>query len=100
MMFGISPAMTLNRFCRSNGHRIFREYTWPADLKDFDRFNLIYGWNGSGKTTLGKLFRSLERRIPVTEGTVIYRIDGDDVDGALLATRTEHVRVFNQAFVT
>lgn len=38
---------------------VLRDFTWPADLPSFGRYNLIYGWNGSGKTTLSNLFRAL-----------------------------------------
>jgi len=40
---------------------IFHNYT-PNNIKDFNKFNLIYGWNGSGKTTLVELFESLKKK--------------------------------------
>jgi len=40
---------------------IFHNYT-PKNIKDFNKFNLIYGWNGSGKTTLVELFESLKKQ--------------------------------------
>jgi wobble nucleotide-excising tRNase len=92
--------MSINRLHRISGHRIFQDFSWPATLADFRRFNLIYGWNGSGKSTLGNLFRSLQMRTVITEGTVVFRIDGRDVDGKSLDTATESIRVFNADFVT
>lgn len=92
--------MSITRFHRITGHRIFHDFSWPADLDDFKRFNLIYGWNGSGKSTLAKLFRSLQLRSAITEGTVVFRIDGRDVDGTSLDTVNQAIRVFNDDFVT
>jgi wobble nucleotide-excising tRNase len=55
---------------------IFRDYRWDADLPDFCRYNLIYGWNGCGKTTLSRMFASLSEgkaeRYPLLE----YEIEG------------------------
>ena len=78
-------------------HRIFRDFTWPAGLPDFARFNLIYGWNGSGKTTLSGLFTHLQSKQAITEGEVQFRIDDRlvnqaDIPGAVLP----QVRVFNR----
>jgi wobble nucleotide-excising tRNase len=91
--------MPINRLHRISGHRIFHDFSWPAALDDFKRFNLIYGWNGSGKSTLAKLLRSLQLRSAIAEGTVVFRIDGRDVDGTSLEMATEAIRVFNDDFV-
>lgn len=40
---------------------IFKTYN-GAGLRNFEKYNLIYGWNGSGKSTLSNLFRSIEIR--------------------------------------
>jgi wobble nucleotide-excising tRNase len=81
-------------------HRIFDGFSWPADLVEFGRFNLIYGWNGSGKTTLSNLFRYLEKKQSLTEGKVEFQIDGTACAGATLATShiVPQVRVFNQDY--
>nr|WP_239467266.1 AAA family ATPase [Rhodoferax koreense] len=47
---------------RASDYRIFRNFSWPTELPDFARFNVIHGWNGSGKTSLSNLFRHIERR--------------------------------------
>ncbi|BBA33690.1 uncharacterized protein sS8_1733 [Methylocaldum marinum] len=77
---------------------VLRDFSWPADLPSFGRYNLIYGWNGSGKTTLSNLFRALELRRPpeaeVTLATANTTIAGND-----FAQTTLPVRVFNRDFV-
>ncbi len=77
---------------------VLRDFSWPADLLTFGRYNLIYGWNGSGKTTLSNLFRALELRKPpegeVTLATPTTTITGNDFSQATLP-----VRVFNRDFV-
>ena len=78
---------------------VFRDFSWPADLPTFGRYNLIYGWNGSGKTTVSNLFRDLEhRRVPEHAEAVC------DIEGGMISQdRFEHasvdVRVFNRNFI-
>ncbi len=80
-------------------HRIFQDFSWPADLHDFGHFNLIYGWNGSGKTTLANLFAHLERRANVTEGMIELMINDAAVAGGTFNTAggLPKVRVFDQS---
>lgn len=78
---------------------VFRDFEWPADLLEFSRFNLIYGWNGSGKTTLSRLFRDLElRRMPLA-GKVEIRINNEDKFGSDFPNLSLPIRVFNRDFV-
>ena len=77
---------------------VLRNFSWPADLPSFGRYNLIYGWNGSGKTTLSNLFRALElRRQP--EGEVTLATANSTITGNEFAQSTLPVRVFNRDFV-
>lgn len=90
----------LTRIHRLRNYRIFRDFSWPAGLQDFGRYNVIYGWNGAGKTTLSTLFRHLQHREAVTEGTVEYifgdsRVLGSATDDPAIPA----VRVFNREFV-
>lgn len=92
--------MTLNRIGKIKGFRIFRDFNWPADLHDFGRFNVIYGWNGAGKTTLSTILRHLEKRQPIREGRVDFVFGDRVVNGAALgAEPVPNVRVFNRDFV-
>ncbi|HLO96293.1 MAG TPA: AAA family ATPase [Burkholderiaceae bacterium] len=90
--------MRIAKLSKVRGHRIFRDFYWPAQgLDEFGRFNLIYGWNGSGKTTLSNLFRHLQERLALTEGEVSFQIDDRQVTGKDLAVATlPEVRVFNR----
>ena len=80
-------------------HRIFQDFSWPSDLHDFGRFNLIYGWNGSGKTTITNIFAHLERRANVTEGTIELTVNGTPVNGTAFDTAggLPNVRVFDRS---
>lgn len=40
---------------------VFREYKWPAEVQEFKKINIIYGWNYSGKTTLARIFQCFEK---------------------------------------
>lgn len=93
--------MATERISKIKNYRIFRAFAWPHDLLDFKDKNLFYGWNGSGKSTLSNLFRSIEKRTPVTEGEVEFVISGSKVDGAALSTAQglPQVRVFNKDFI-
>ena len=92
--------MKVTRISKIREHRVFRDFTWPANLQPFGQFNLIYGWNGSGKTTLSSLFRHLQTRSAVAEGDVEFEIDSAKVSGHDLETaRLPSVRVFNRDFI-
>ena len=92
--------MNVTRITKISAHRVFRDFTWLANLQPFGQFNLIYGWNGSGKTTLSSLFHHLQTRSAVAEGDVEFEIDGAKVSGRDLETaRLPSVRVFNRDFI-
>lgn len=89
--------MKITRLSKAKDYRIFRDFSWPANLPDFARFNVIYGWNGSGKTSMSNLFRHIQRRQPLTDGQVEVLVDqtrvaGVDFDTAALPA----IRVFNR----
>lgn len=90
----------ITRISKIEDHRVFKNFSWPAGLPEFGRFNLIYGWNGSGKTTLSNLLRYLERRESISEGRVEFHFDGNPCGGATLATASgiPAIRVFNQHY--
>ena len=87
------------RISRLRNCGVFRDFTWPSDLPEFGRYNLIYGWNGTGKTTLSRLFRDLELGTPRRTGEAVLRIDGRDVRGESFSQSDLQVRVFNRDFV-
>ena len=70
---------SIQRISRLRHPGVLRDFTWPADLPDFGRFNLIYGWNGSGKTTISRVFRAIEQRTALAEGEATVRADGHEV---------------------
>ena len=89
----------ITRISRLRRCGVFRNFTWPSDLSEFGRYNLIFGWNWTGKTTLSRLFRDLELGRPPTMGDAVLRIDGSDVRGENFPQSTLHVRVFNRDFI-
>ena len=91
--------MIITRLTRLKDHGIYRDLSWPSDLPDFSRFNLIYGWNGTGKTMLSRLFRNLELRKAPTLGQVTVRIDEHDLAGSDFPRATQPIRVFNRDLV-
>lgn len=93
--------MRLDKLAKLREHRVFRDFTWPAELDPFGTFNLVYGWNGSGKTTLSGLLKSIQNSAAVTEGQVEFVFDGNQVSGSRLATASmPQVRVFNRDTVS
>ena len=93
--------MKITKISKLKDHRVFRDFSWPKDLPDFARYNVIYGWNGSGKTTLSSLLSCIERHMPVTEGQVEIELDNHaTVPGSAFATAPmPNIRVFNRDFV-
>ena len=78
---------------------VLRDFSWPAELPTFGRYNLIYGWNGSGKTTISNLFRALELR-KQPEGETTLATASTTIAGNDFAQAPLPVRVFNRDFVT
>ena len=93
--------MRISRLPRIKGYRVFRDFTWPDDLHDFARFNVIYGWNGSGKTTLSSLFENLQDKRAVSDGDVVFALDdGRNVPSSRIPDESlPQVRVFNRHFM-
>ncbi|GEM_PF-259966 len=93
--------MKINKIPRIKNHRIFRDFSWPAALQPFGRFNGIYGWNASGKSTLSNIFRAIEKESPIADGEVTIEIDNTHVQasGFAPASGLPRVKVFNRAFV-
>lgn len=92
--------MAITRIKRLADYGVFRDFTWPGDLPDFARYNLIYGWNGSGKTTLSRLFHALEAKTPLLAGQATVCVDGRDLAHTDFAQVALPVRVFNRDFVS
>lgn len=90
----------ISRIARLRHPGVLRDFTWPADLHDFGRFNLLYGWNGSGKTTISKMLRALEMRTIPVNCEITLSINGSAIRGDEFGQATVHVRVFNKDFIS
>lgn len=77
---------------------VLRDFSWPAEMPTFGRYNLIYGWNGTGKTTISNLFRALELREP-PEGNATLTINNTTVTSNDFSQATVPVRAFNRDFI-
>lgn len=92
----------ITKISRIKNFGIFEDFTWNATLKDFNRYNLIYGWNGSGKSTLSSLLSEMTsdnkaQLHPASEWEVNSQrgiIKQNTVDDLAL-----NIHVFNKAFV-
>jgi wobble nucleotide-excising tRNase len=91
--------MTLLQVSRLRDCGVFRNFSWPTELPDFGRYNIIYGWNGSGKTTLSRLLRALELRKAPQLGQVTVRMGDHNIVGSDFPQVTLPIRVFNRDFV-
>jgi wobble nucleotide-excising tRNase len=91
--------IAISRIVRLRHPGVLHDFSWPADLPTFGRYNLIYGWNGSGKTTISKIFRALEMRAAPDSGEVTLSINGADVTVHDFDQVTLPVRVFNRNFM-
>ena len=91
--------MGIDRIRRLRGCGIFQDFTWPDELHDMAKFNLVYGWNGTGKTTVSRILRDLEwGKVPPGDN-VTLTISGRDVSGSDFPTESAMIRVFNQDFI-
>ena len=97
---GIPASMTyITQISRLRDCGVYQNFSWPRDLPEFGRYNLIYGWNATGKTTLSRLFRNLQLRQKNSMGEVVLKVDGNRVHGKDFQDCNCHIRVFNRDFI-
>ena len=91
--------MAIDRIAQLRGCGVFRDFTWPRDLPDMGRFNLIYGWNGTGKTTISRILRNLEHQKAPDGGDIRILMDTQAIWGSEFPDLSVPIRVFNRDFV-
>lgn len=99
----------IKRIKQLKGYGIFHDFNWGAELSDFRKFNLIYGWNRSGKTTISRVFASCEkkstydkdkfRQYPENGEFEIKNYDETTVKNTDVSTNLLPIKVFNQDFI-
>lgn len=80
---------------------VFDNYQTSADLSDFKKCNLIYGWNASGKTTLSRLLRCFELQAmhdDFSQATFQLQTDNGIISNENLDQHS-NIRVFNKDFI-
>lgn len=81
---------------------IFEDYSASQDLKNFNQYNLIYGWNGSGKSTISKLFECLAKKeiLPdFPDSSFRIKTKTGDITSQNIADHELDICVFNTNFI-
>ena len=80
---------------------IFDGYRWPTGntLKEFKRFNIIYGSNGSGKTTLSRLFQHQATGVCEPFPDLKYSLEAESGTVKESSIASIPIRVFNADYV-
>jgi len=99
----------INKISKLKNFGIFHNFSWRAELPEFKRFNLIYGWNRSGKTTISRVFASCEKKCvydterfkqyPENGEFEIKASDNRTIRNTDVATSSLPVKVFNKDFI-
>lgn len=92
----------INRIKSIKNLGIYKNYNAESDLKEFNKYNLFYGWNGSGKTTISKLFRILEKKQLSNEQNELkfdIEINSQKYTERDFMSHGEKVFVFNEEFI-
>ena len=81
---------------------IFKDFD-GTNIRQFEKYNLVYGWNGTGKSTLSNLFSCLEfcaltPRFSTGQFSIALE-DGSTITEATLPSSKLKVQVFNQRFI-
>ena len=80
---------------------VFDNYQTSADLPDFKKYNLIYGWNASGKTTLSRLLRCFE--LQAAHNEFLQAVFQLQTDNGIISNENlgqySNIRVFNKDFI-
>lgn len=86
-------------FDRIENLGVFANYKKPANMVQFERFNLIYGLNGSGKTTLSRFFADLNTGEAAGFEKLKYKISTDEKTFTQGQPYARKIRVFNSEYV-
>lgn len=81
----------------------FDDYKHNADLQDFTKYNLVYGWNASGKSTLSKIFGCIELgQLQDEFSNAEFEIKNEDASiiNQHFDGNQPIIRVFNQDFIS
>jgi wobble nucleotide-excising tRNase len=90
---------------RIRGLGVFVDHSHAADVPEFRRYNLIYGFNGSGKTTLSRILRSIElgalseHLSPDGEFAVSFNDGHSATHETVKGTPNDKIAVFNTDFI-
>lgn len=85
------------------GFGSFVDFKWAKDLKEFKKYNLIFGWNGSGKTTLSKVFGCYEaEELPTGKEDANISITNEKGSTAKddYSVLSKKIKVFNRDYVS
>ena len=80
---------------------VFDNYQTVADLAEFKKYKLIYGWNATGKTTLFRLLRCFELQImhsDFSQATFQLQTNSGVISNEHL-NQLFNIRVFNKDFI-
>ena len=99
----------INKISKLKNFGIFHDFSWKAELPEFKKFNLIYGWNRSGKTTISRAFASCEKKCVYDEekfkqypenGEFEIRVSNNTtIKNTNVSTNSLPVKVFNKDFI-
>ena len=81
---------------------VFNDYQISADLLDFKKYNLIYGWNASGKTTLSRLLRCFELKTihsDFLQAEFQLQMENGSLSNHESLDKISNIRVFNKDFI-
>jgi len=79
-----------------------QDFKWDENnLKEFNKFNIFYGWNYSGKTTLSRLFRSIElKKVYSDYQNAHFSLITDNGDITEKNINNDYqIKVFNEDFI-
>ena len=82
----------------------FVDFNPAADLPEFSKYNLFYGWNGSGKTSFSRILRSFELGQgffgnPEKPAEFEFKLDDGTAISHNNLSNFKHIRVFNKDFI-
>lgn len=84
---------------------LYKDFTWPEDLPEFGRVNIIYGRNYQGKTTMSRIFDSVGLGVlhkNYADGEFVLQTDDANTPQVTQANMEDcpyKVRVYNSDFV-
>lgn len=92
--------MTIQQFKKIQAEGLFQDYSWPDDLAEFSKVNMIYAWNGTGKTTLSRIMKEFGDGSSANNAGGEIKVEGEIMSPSKFNDLGYQIEVFNSDYIS